>query len=233
VHDIVSIFLITNSNTMSKFPRLIVPEYPHHITQRGVRRQRTFFDALDYQTYLDLALELTEDFAIRFWAYCLMPNHIHAVVVPEGRDALSKYFAILHRRYAWRINRRYEWTGHLWQKRFFSVVMEEPHAVTALRYAELNPVRAGICTRPEEWAWSSARGNLGLHEDPLIDRSRTEALVPNWQRLLTTEEDPVAVQTLRAVTGTGRPEGSDRFLKSIESQTGRRVRKKRPGRKKK
>jgi putative transposase len=158
---------------------------------------------------------------------------MHAVVVPEEREALSKYFAILHRRYAWRINRRYEWTGHLWQKRFFSVVMEEPHAITALRYTELNPVRAGICGLPEDWAWSSARANLGLHEDPLIDRARTENLVPNWQRLLTEEEDPDAVQTLRTVTGTGRPEGSDGFLTSIESRTGRRVRKKRAGRKKK
>lgn len=218
---------------MSKFPRLIVPGYPHHITQRGVRRQRTFFDAADYEAYLELAIELADEYGIEYWAYCLMPNHIHAVVVPSERSDLSKYFAILHRRYARRTNLRHEWQGHLWQKRFFSVVMEEAHAITALRYTELNPVRSGICRTPLDWRWSSARANLELHSDPLIDRARTKAIVTNWNRLLASAEDDDAVQRLRAATGTGRPTGSDTFLKDIESRTGRRIRKRRPGRKKK
>ena len=151
---------------MPRFPRLVIPGYPHHVTQRGVRRQRTFFDAADYQAYLDLAFELLDEWPITFWAYCLMPNHIHAVVVPDDKDGLSKYFAVLHRRYARRTNLRHDWHGHLWQKRFFSVAMEETHAITALRYVEANPVRAGLCESPPDWRWSSAQANLGLFADP-------------------------------------------------------------------
>ena len=217
---------------MPRFPRLVVPGCPHHVTQRGVRRQRTFFDETDYRAYLWLALELAGDWPVTFWAYCLMPNHVHAVVVPEQPDSLSKYFAILHRRYARRTNLRHEWRGHMWQKRFFSVVMDEPHCLTALRYVEMNPVRAGICRKPEEWPWSSARANLGYVADPLIDRSRTRSIVTNWQSFIAEEEDADAVEQLRQQTGTGRPDGNEAFLTSIESCTGRLVRKRRAGRKK-
>ena len=215
---------------MPRFPRLVVPGYPHHVTQRGVRRQPTFFDDIDYKSYLSLALELKKDWAIEFWAYCLMPNHIHAVVVPREEDCLSRYFAILHRRYAWRTNRRHDWLGHLWQKRFYSVVMDEPHALAALRYVEQNPVRAGLCESAEEWPWSSARGNLGLLYDPLIEREATRALVPDWQSCLS-RNGRATIREIRKQTSTGRPDGSSRFLDQIERRTGRRIRKRRPGRK--
>jgi putative transposase len=218
---------------MPKFPRLVVPGYPHHITQRGVRRQKTFFAEDDYQAYLDLAIELTGDWPVEFWAYCLLPNHIHAVVVPDQPDSLSKYFAVLHRRYARQINLQHEWQGHLWQKRFYSVVMDERHTIASLRYVELNPVRAGIRKSPRDWPWSSTKGNLGLTDDPLIDRSRTVDIIANWSTYLAEEEDVSTVQRLRRQTRTGRPNGDDEFLRTIESRTERRVRKKRAGRKKK
>jgi len=211
----------------------VVPGYPHHITQRGVRRQKTFFDEADYQAYRNLAVELIDDWPVEFWAYCLMPNHIHAVVVPEHPDSLSKYFAVLHRRYAREINLRNEWQGHLWQKRFYSVVMDERHTFASLRYVEMNPVRAGMCKHPRDWRWSSTNGNLGLTKDPLIDRSRTTSIIADWNAYLVEDEDVSAVQRLRRQTGTGRPGGDDVFLRTIESRTGRHVRKKRAGRKKK
>ena len=216
---------------MPRFPRLVVPGLPHHVTQRGVRRQNTFFGDSDYRRYLDIAVELADDWAVEFWAYCLMPNHMHAIVVPGASDSLSKYFAILHRRYARRTNLHYEWTGHLWQKRFFSVVVDEPHCVAALRYVENNPVRAGLCTETLEWSWSSARANLGLATDPLIDRARTRGLIPDWSAFTAEEDDPPAIERIREWTGTGRPGGDERFLLLVEGRTGRRVRKKSPGRK--
>ena len=208
----------------------MVPGYPHHVTQRGVRRQRTFFDDSDYRGYLRLAKELVEDWPVEFWAYCLMPNHVHAVVVPKIDGCLSKYFAVLHRRYAYTTNRRHEWMGHLWQKRFYSVVMDEPHAISALRYVEQNPVRAGLCELPEEWPWSSARGNLGLLDDPLIERAVTKRLVPDWRSHLS-GDGGCHIKAIRHQTGTGRPDGSSQFLDDIERRTGRRVRKRRAGRK--
>ncbi len=215
---------------MPKFPRLVVPGYPHHVTQRGVRRQRTFFDEVDYKYYLEMARELARDWRIEFWAYCLMPNHVHAVVVPDDSNSMSKFFAILHRRYARRTNLKHDWQGHLWQKRFYSVVMDERHTIAAMRYVEQNPVRAGICRFPQEWPWSSAAGNLGLVDDPMIDRTRTESLISHWGPFLADENDGQAVNRLRVQTRTGRPEGGDAFLTALESITGRSVRKKPAGR---
>ncbi len=180
-----------------------------------------------------MALKLTGEWPVDFWAYCLMPNHIHAVVIPHEPDSLSKFFAVLHRRYARRTNLRHEWQGHLWQKRFYSVVMDERHALAAMRYVELNPVRANICRSPHEWVWSSASGNLGLVDDPLIDRSRTKEVVGNWGAFLAEGEDTDTVNRLRIQTSTGRPEGDEAFLVALESSTGRRVRRRRAGRKKK
>lgn len=214
---------------MPRFPRLVVPGYPHHVTQRGVRRQLTFFDNSDYLAYLHLARELLEKFRIEIWAYCLMPNHVHAIVRPETAGCLSGFFAPLHRKYAKQTNRKHDWRGHLWQERFFSVVMDEGHTLAAMRYVELNPVRAGLCERPQEWPWSSARGNLGQASDPLVDRRNTAKVISNWEEYLNEPEQPDELDRLRHLTSTGRPEGTSRFVKRVEALSGRRVRRRRPG----
>ena len=214
-----------------RFPRLVVPGYPHHVTQRGVRRQTTFFDNNDYLAYLKLASEMLENVDIEIWAYCLMPNHIHAVVLPGATESLSKFFAPLHRRYARRTNHKHDWRGHLWQERFFSVVMDEPHVLSAMRYVELNPLRAGLCKMPQDWPWSSARGNLGLAMDPLVDRSKTRDMISNWHHYLDAEESTKELDQLRDQTLAGRPDGSPDFVKKIEALSGRRIQKRRPGRK--
>lgn len=218
---------------MPRFPRLVVPGYLHHVTQRGVRRQTTFFDNTDYLAYLELAIELLEKVDLDIWAYCLMPNHIHAVVLPGAESGLADFFAPLHRRYARRTNNRHEWRGHLWQERFFSVAMDETHALSAMRYVELNPVRAGLCDKPQDWPWSSARGNLGLAIDPLIDRRKTQGIISNWQEYLGIGEHDDELDALRQQTRSGRPEGNAKFVDSLEALSGRQIRKKRPGRKSK
>jgi putative transposase len=214
-----------------RFPRLVVPSFPHHVTQRGVRRQTTFFENSDYLAYLRLATGLLKKVDIEVWAYCLMPNHVHAVVVPGATSSLSEFFAPLHRRYACRTNNRLEWRGHLWQERFYSVVMDEPHTLSAMRYVELNPVRAGLCGLPEDWPWSSARGNLGLAIDPLVARRATQKIVTNWHEYLGAEACTEDLDRLRQETLTGRPAGSAEFVNRLEKLSGRRIRKKRPGRK--
>jgi len=212
---------------MPRFRRLVVPGYPHHVTQRGVRRQTVFFDESDYKEYLRLAAELLVDSNLSFWAYCLMPNHIHAVVMPGEKNSLAKYFAVLHRRYARRTNRKHDWRGHLWQERYFSVVMDEAHTLAAMRYVELNPVRAGLCRSAHEWKWSSARGNLGHSEDRLLQTNSSGELVGNWHEYLKLGENEQQFDELRRLTRIGRPDGSDAFVESIELKSGRVVRKKR------
>ena len=213
---------------MPRFRRLVVTGYPHHVTQRGVRRQTTFFDERDYQSYLKLALELKEQFSIELWAYCLMPNHIHAIVVPREDGVLSRYFATLHRRYARGTNARYDWRGHLWQERFYSVVMDEPHTIAAMRYVELNPVRAGLAKTAQDWPWSSARGNLGLEPDPLIDRKGADRpVISSWRGYLSDPGTEGELEQLRHLTRVGRPDGDLNFIRAIEALAGRSVRKRR------
>ena len=142
---------------MPRRARLVVPGYPHHVTQRGNRRQQVFYSEDDYLAYLDLLRVLTDDAGANIWAYCLMPNHVHLIVVPQRSDSLAALFGLAHRRYARRINEAREWKGHLWQERFHSVVMDEAHLLAAVRYVELNPVRAGLCSRPEDWPSTSSR----------------------------------------------------------------------------
>jgi putative transposase len=218
---------------MARFRRLVVPGLPHHVTQRGVRRQTTFFDDLDYRRYLEIAKDLLPHSGLQIWAYCLMPNHIHAVVVPQHPDALAGYFGRLHKKYAQITNFRYEWSGHLWQNRFYSVVMDEQHTLTALRYVERNPVRSGITKYPQDWPWSSAQGNLQRQNDPLIPGRPALSVVPNWSDYLSVLETDDDLKSLRKVTGTGRPCGDDGFIETLERATGRKVRKRKAGRIKK
>ena len=148
--------------------RIVVPDYPHHVTQRGNRRQKTFFSDDDYRTYLELLTEAKSESQVDIWAYCLMPNHVHIVAVPEHTDSLAKFFRNAHRQYSRMINFREGWRGHLWQERFHSFVMDECHLMAAVRYVELNPVRASMCLEPQDWQWSSVRAHLLGRDDSVV-----------------------------------------------------------------
>lgn len=214
---------------MARMPRLVVPNYPHHVTQRGARRQRTFFSEKDYEKYIDLLSDATEDTEIEIWAYCLMPNHVHFVAVPRAGDSLARLFSTAHRQYTRHINFREGWRGHLWQERFHSFVMDERHLIAAVRYVEMNPVRASLCRRPEDWAWSSARAHLTGHDDALVSVAPMLARIGSWSDYLTGDSNQESVDAIRLHTRTGRPAGEEAFLVKLEAITGRSLRKKKPG----
>ena len=142
---------------MTRLARMIVPGLPHHVTQRGNRREAIFFEDGDHQIYCDMLAEQARKFSVEVWAYCLMPNHVHLVLVPQGADGMSRALGETHRRYTNFINARGRWTGHLFQSRFASVAMDESHLRSAVSYVSLNPVRARLVSRAEEWPWSSVR----------------------------------------------------------------------------
>ena len=153
---------------MARLPRLVLPGIPHHVTQRGNRREQTFFEDGDYELYLDLLADAAGRAHVEIWGYCLMPNHVHVIAVPQDADGLSRAFRYVHRHYTGYVNARQRWTGHLWQGRFSSVAMDEPHFVTALRYVSLNPVRARLVERAEDWRWSSVRAHLAGEDDDVV-----------------------------------------------------------------
>jgi putative transposase len=202
---------------------------PHHVTQRGNRRQPVFFCDSDYEYYLQLTTGYCRRFGVEVWAYCLMPNHVHLVLVPREAEALARTVAEVHRRYTCRINEREGWTGYLWQGRFASSVMDGPHTLAAVRYVELNPVRARLVARASEYRWSSARAHLDGRDDMLVRVEPMLSAVGDWSEYLAQDGAEPEADELRRHVKTGRPLGSSTFIASIESLLGRPLQKRKPG----
>lgn len=208
---------------MPRFPRLVVPEFPHHVTQRGSRRQPTFFCDADYSRYRDLLARQLPKANAELLAYCLMPNHVHLIVIPHRPHSLSRLLRETHARYARRINLEHGWQGHLWQERFHSFVMDDEHLFAAVRYVELNPVRAGLCEQPDEWPWSSVHFHLHERADRLITNAGMRAYVDDWHAYLAEALTSTELDTLRRHSRNGRPAGGLRFISSLEALTGRKL----------
>jgi putative transposase len=152
---------------MARLARIVIPGHPHHVTQRGNRRQPIFFEPSDYALYRDLLAEHCRKANVEVWAYCLMPNHVHLVLTPQTANGLARALGETHRRYTGFVNARSRSTGHLFQGRFGSVVMDDAHFVAAARYVALNPVRAKLVARAQDWAWSSGvRPSCGPRRRP-------------------------------------------------------------------
>lgn len=214
---------------MARIARVVVPGYPHHVTQRGCRRQQTFFTDNDYKNYLKL-LRVAKDVAgVSVWAYCLMPNHVHLVVAPETEQSLSQFLGPVHRQFALEVNRRKGWKGHLWQERFHSFVMDENHLYAAVRYVELNPVRAKLCASAQEWQWSSARTHISGKDDGLVEVRPMLDRVDCWVDYLKCQCIDINNDGIRKHTRTGRPAGDDSFIDTVETLIQRRLKKQKPG----
>ncbi|MFH1018830.1 MAG: transposase, partial [Pseudomonadota bacterium] len=140
---------------MSRMARIVVPGIPHHVTQRGNRRQLSFFRNSDFDTYLKILGSWCRRTGLDVWAYCLMPNHVHLIVVPPDQPSLARGIGEAHKGYSRLVNERHGWKGYLWQGRFASFPMDEGHLLAAARYVERNPVEAGIVHKPEDYPWSS------------------------------------------------------------------------------
>jgi len=206
---------------MARMARLVVPGVPHHVTQRGNRRQDIFFGPDDYRVYLDLLGENCAKGGLDIWAYCLMPNHVHLVGVPRTADSLRAAVAETHRRYTRHVNLREDWHGHLWQERFHSFAMDEAYLYHAVRYVELNPVRAGLVKRVGDWRWSSARARLTGKTDALLAPAPPLAQFGDWQAYLRGGMEEETLARLRTNSRTGRPLGSAKFVTKLERKTGR------------
>jgi putative transposase len=209
---------------MARLARVVVAGVPHHVTQRGNRRQPAFFGEQDYVAYLDLMAEWCAALGVEIWAYCLMPNHVHLIAVPKTADGLAKALGEAHRRYTRRVNLREDWRGHLWQGRFASFPLDRAHTLAAARYIELNPVQARLADRPEDYPWSSARAHLTGVDDrlarvgPLLDE------IGDWRTFLSVPARKDEGEALRRHERTGRPLGDEGFLTQMETLVGRRLR---------
>ena len=207
---------------MPRMARVVVPGVPHHVTQRGNRRQRTFFGEADYLAYLHLAREAFAEAGVEVWAYCLMPNHVLLIAVPSTAEALAKAVGATHLRYTRQINLRERWTGYLWQGRFASFPMDEDYLLACARYVGLNPVRAGLVARAIDWSWSSVRAHVEGRGDALLTPGPLAArLGPDLARFFDTDVQEDALRSRRRAAGAGRPLGAAQWVKALETSTGR------------
>ena len=216
---------------MARLARVIVPGAPHHVTQRGNRREPIFFEDGDQEVYRDLLAEQAERHGVETWAYCLMPNHVHLVLTPSDQTGLGRAVGEAHRRYTNFINARGRWTGHLFQGRFSSVAMDDAHLLAAVRYVSLNPVQARLVRSAQDWPWSSVRAHLAGQDDALVRVRPVLARVERFADLLETDADDGAFKALRASEGTGRPLGNAAFIAGLERLLGRPIARRAPGRK--
>ena len=209
---------------MPRIARIVVEEYPHHITQRGNYCQKVFSEDEDYTTYLNWIKEYSKKFNFDILAYCLMPNHVHFIAIPKKKNSLAKAFNSSHMRYSQYYNRKNNLTGHLWQGRFYSCVLDEKHLLQAVRYIETNPVRAKLVQKAEDWPWSSAKCHITDKEDILPLKDIKDIIeIDNWPSYLTQKEEDTIIQKIRLNTLTGRPLGSDSFISKLEKLFGKRL----------
>jgi putative transposase len=201
---------------VARIARVVVAGVPHHVVQRGNRRQPVFFSTADYKSYLRLMATWCRQERVEVWTYCLMSNHVHLVAVPENEQGLARAIGEAHRRYTVRVNQRENWRGYLWQGRFSSYPLDEQYLLAAVRYVEQNPVRARLVERPWQYAWSSAAAHVRKRDDVLVKVKPMLGRVADWREYLSTEQDSTDTEILRRHVRTGRPLGSPEFLESLE-----------------
>jgi len=208
---------------------------PHHVTQRGNGRRVVFESDNDRLVYLGLLQQHARLQRLAILGYCLMPNHVHLVAVPQREASLRTALRNAHGRYAAYLNTRQATSGHVWQGRYYSCPMDEDHLWTALRYTERNPVRAGMVRDAAEFPWSSARIHLGGGWDGLIDLAPWSArwTLVEWREFLAATEFERESEALRRSTHSGRPLGSAHFVEHLETELARSLAARHGGRPKK
>ena len=209
---------------MPRFARVVIPDQPHHVTQRGNNRQAVFFVEDDYRVYLEILAEQAEKFSLSIDGYCLMPNHVHLIVTPQGQDSLAKGVGRTHFRYTQYVNRFHRRSGHLWQNRFFSCLLDESHCQRAMAYVEQNPVKARLAKKPWLWAYSSAKAHVNPPADMPVPLTDWPIAPAAWKEILDASCDDEFSHLISRRTQTGRPLANDSFVSKIEHLVGRRLR---------
>ena len=214
---------------MARLARVIAVGHPHHVIQRGNRCQKVFFNETDKKKYLEILDLQAKLFELEVWAYCLMDNHVHLIVTPKKEDSLTRTISETHQLYTRMINFRENWRGYLWQGRFKSNPMDERYLYGAVRYVERNPVRAKMVKKPEQYQWSSAKAHVGKEKEGLLSDFDLPDEIDNWSDYLRQEDDEKELKLFRQSIKSGRPLGSKKYLRNLETKLGRMLIKQKPG----
>jgi putative transposase len=211
---------------VARLARVIALGFPHHVTQRGNARQFILSSDGDRAVYLGLLGDYAQLHGLSLLGYCLMSNHVHLIVVPRQSDSLARTLKQTHGRYASYWNACHKSSGHVWQGRYYSCPLDMPHLWAALRYIELNPVRAGLVGEAESWGWSSAAAHCGASSAAAcleMDIWRQHWNVASWREYLAVRDTELEAVAIRQCTHTGRPLGTPDFVANLEQATLRRL----------
>ncbi|MEW5722437.1 MAG: transposase [Thermodesulfobacteriota bacterium] len=214
---------------MARLARVVVPGFPHLVAQQGNRRLPTFLQEDDFRRYIELMSEWCRRFDVSVRAYCLMTNHVHLILVPETHEGLARAVGEAHRRYTRYLNSRQGWSGYLWQGRFASFPLHEDYLLSAVKYVELNPVRAGLVSNPFDYPWSSARSHLEGQDDGLVQVQPLLESAGGWKEFLEGGLTPGEREVFQRHLRTGRPLGDGNFVSHLEELLSRFLKKKKPG----
>ncbi len=217
---------------MARLARVVLPDVPHHVTQRGNRRLPVFFSDEDRTLYCELLRDGLARADVVCLAWCLMDNHVHLILVPRAADGLRAALGEAHRRYTRHVNFREDWRGHLFQARFASYPMDTAHLLAAIRYVENNPVAARLVEHAEDWRWSSAKSHVAgqrAADDVLTDLSRGDLAISNWRAMLrhgwevgdADAHGEALADAIEARLRTGRPLAAADWIARMEAQSGR------------
>jgi len=212
---------------MPRIARIVIPNVPHHITQRGNNKQDVFFVDDDKKAFLGFLKEQSAKYGLIIDGFCLMTNHIHIIATPRKEYSLAKTMGRTNLLYAQYINYMHGRGGHLWQNRFFSCPMDTSYFFKALCYMEQNPVRAKMVRYPWTYRWSSAGFHTGNDDEfGLMNKARWEKQSSglDWKVILRDRMEKLDINRLRIYSRTGRPLGSDKFISKLEVILGRRLR---------
>ena len=217
---------------MPRRARLSLPEIPWHIIQRGNNRAVCFHAEEDYQLYLQYLKEFADKFDCAVHAYVLMTNHVHLLLTPARADSAGLLMKHLGQRYVQYVNRTYKRTGTLWEGRFRSCLTQtEAYVLACYRYIELNPVRAGMVMRPQDYRWSSYHANGFGKANALItphdqyqrlarqDSERREV----YRTLFRAHVDEALTEEIRSATNGNYALGEHKFQRQIENALGQRA----------
>ncbi len=181
---------------MPRFARGLVNGFIYHVLNRGNGGQEVFHKDQDYESFIDLMKEAKVRHTLKILAYCLMPNHFHIVAVPARAEELSKGTQWLMTSHVRRYHRHYGSSGHIWQGRFKSfIIQSDNHLLTVLRYVEGNPGRAGLVNSAKDWPWSSHREAIGERSRSLVDEIPLK-LPQNWNRFV---DEPLTEKELEKI----------------------------------
>ena len=217
---------------MARQPRLILPNEPHLIIQRGNDNQVIFRDDEDHRRFLEWLRESAKFYRVAIHAYVLMPNHLHVLATPSDEDGLAAMMQKVGRLYVPWFNNKYGRSGTLFQGRFrTSVIDPDAYFLACIRYIELNPLRNQLAFDPLDYPWSSYAHHAGVRPDPLITDhakywelgntpfQREAAFIELAGQGMSGQE----LDTINAAVLKGAPLGSHAFKVALEHKTKRQI----------